>query len=501
MLKPLSLVSCFLFGLILSPDASITAADNAPNIVLIMVDDMGYGDAGCFNENSQIATPNIDRIAQNGMRFLDAHAAGPLCHMSRYGLMTGRYPFRTNVGRWPNHALIDPGQMTLASMLKQRGYSTAMVGKWHLGFEENGYENPLPGGPVDVGFDSFFGIRASTDIPPYFYIRGDKAVEPPTRAIAASSSEGWSPIQGKFWREGLIAPDLDLQDVLPRFTDESIQVIEQHAAQRAKESEPLFLYLAYPAPHTPWLPSESFVGRSKAGMYGDFMEEVDAMIGKVVESLRENEMLDDTLLIFTSDNGPTWYEEDVAKFDHDASGGLRGMKADAWEAGHRVPFVVRWPGKVQAGTSTTRLVCFTDLFSTLASIAGYELQSSDAPDSFGFSDELFQASGTLDERAKDERAEVAAKRTSIVMRSGGGFMVFRDGNYKLIDSLGSGGFSSPRKRKAEAGEPPVQLYDLSQDLSESINIASARPDLVEKLKTEMKLIQERGFHRDGSGSE
>ncbi|MEM1068935.1 MAG: sulfatase-like hydrolase/transferase, partial [Planctomycetota bacterium] len=197
----------FLFVLLLSSlTAHALAADSLPNIVFIMVDDMGYGDPGCYNAESKIPTPNIDSLAAEGMRFTDAHAPGPLCHMSRYGLLTGRYPFRTNVGRWPKFALIEPDQMTIASLLSESGYRTAMVGKWHLGFNENGYENPLPGGPVDVGFDSYFGIRASTDIPPYFYIAGDRAVQPPTDRIEARNSEGWTRIQGEFWRAGGIAP-------------------------------------------------------------------------------------------------------------------------------------------------------------------------------------------------------------------------------------------------------------------------------------------------------
>ena len=294
----------------------ILRADN-PNIVIIMVDDMGYGDPGCFNSDSKIKTPHIDSIAKAGMRFTDAHAPGPLCHMSRYGLMTGRYPFRANVGEWRKHPSIDEGQTTIASLLKKRGYRTAMVGKWHLGFEENGYENPLPGGPVDVGFDSYFGIRASTDIPPYFYIRGDKAVQPPTKKIEARATDGWSPIQGEFWREGLIAPDMELKDVLPRFTDEATEVIEDHG--KSEREKPLMLYLAYPAPHTPWLPSPEFAGKSKVSMYGDFVEMVDAMIGRVLTALDEQKMSEDTLLVFTSDNGPVWYEEDVKRFQHDLS--------------------------------------------------------------------------------------------------------------------------------------------------------------------------------------
>jgi len=246
------LLPALLSGLVFS---SASAAGN-PHILVLLVDDMGYGDPGCYNPDSKIPTPNIDGLAREGMRFTDAHAPGPLCHMSRYGLMTGCYPFRTDVGRWPSHALIEPGQTTVPSLLKRQGYRTAMVGKWHLGFEENGYEKPLPGGPVDVGFDSFFGIRASTDIPPYFYIRDRNAVSPPTASIEANNTDGWSPIQGAFWRAGGIAPDLELKDVLPRFTEEAIAIIDGHAAK--KTEQPLMLYLAFPAPHTPWLPSPEF---------------------------------------------------------------------------------------------------------------------------------------------------------------------------------------------------------------------------------------------------
>ena len=343
-----------------------------PHVVIILVDDMGYGDPGCYNPASKIATPHIDSLARDGMRFTDAHAPGPLCHMSRYGLLTGRYPFRTDVKPWRTQPLIAENQTTIASLLKQQGYRTAMVGKWHLGFAEAGYDRPLRGGPIDVGFDSFFGIRASTDIPPYFYIRGDRAVQPPTKKIAANQSEGWSRIQGAFWRAGLIAPNLELADVLPRFTEEAIAVVKDYAAgeRTARTQEPLFLYLAYPAPHTPWLPTSEFAGKSKAGMYGDFAEMVDAMVGRVLSTLDEAQMSEETLLILTSDNGPVWYDADVERLGHDSAGGLRGMKADAWEAGHRMPFLVRWPGKVAPGSTSNQTVCFTDLMATLATITG-----------------------------------------------------------------------------------------------------------------------------------
>ena len=453
----------------------VACAADRPHIVLIMVDDMGYGDPACYNPQSKIRMPNIDGLAAQGMRFTDAHAAGPLCHMSRYGLLTGRYPFRTNVGRGPQHALIEPGQTTLASMLRHQGYHTAMVGKWHLGFEEQGYDQRLPGGPVDVGFESFFGIRASTDIPHYFYIRDAYAVNPPTRPIEANNTPGWSPIQGAFWRAGLIAEDMQLEEVLPRFTAEALAVIEGHR-QRAEE-QPLFLYLAYPAPHTPWLPSEEFAGKSQAGMYGDFAEMVDAQIGQILSALDAAQMSQQTLFIFTSDNGPTWYEQDVERFAHDSAGGLRGMKADAWEAGHRIPFIVRWPGRVAPRTVSSQLIGFTDVLATLASVTDYPRRAEEGPDGIDFSPAL------LDQQFAQPLRQTWA------MHSGSGFRVCRVGPWKLIDGLGSGGFSEPKRVEPQAGQPAVQLYHLGDDPTESHNLAAEQREKVKELLAQMKAIE------------
>ncbi|MEZ6058974.1 MAG: arylsulfatase [Planctomycetaceae bacterium] len=466
----LVLVSSAIFGLA----TGVAADDQRPNVVIILVDDMGYGDPGCYNAESKIPTLNIDSLAAAGMRFTDAHASGPLCHMSRYGLVTGRYPFRTDVSRWARQPLIDDGATTIASLLKSQGYRTAMVGKWHLGFDESqGYERPLPGGPVDVGFDSYFGIRASTDIPPYFYIRDRRAVQPPTNEIAANNSDGWSPIQGAFWRAGGIAPDLELKDVLPRFTDEAIDVIRDHADRQvdAREAQPLMLYLAYPAPHTPWLPSDAFVGTSQADMYGDFAVMVDTMIGRVLRALDSAGMAGNTLVVFASDNGPTWYQKDVERFGHDSSGGLRGMKADAWEAGHRVPFVVRWPGKIQAGSVSDQLVSFVDLLATLAAITDFELPDGAGPDSHDFSAVL------LGTQPADQPV-----RTSLALQSGSGFMTIREGHWKLIEGLGSGGFSQPSRITPGTNDPPSQLYNLKDDPAETTNLYSQNPEVVGNLR-------------------
>ena len=463
-----------------SASTNAMAADKTrPNILLIMVDDMGYGDPGCFNQHSKIPTPNIDALAKSGMRFTDAHAPGPLCHMSRYGLMTGKYPFRTNVGRWGKNPLINPGQVTIASLLKSAGYKTAMVGKWHLGFKEDGYDKPLPGGPVDVGFDSFFGIRASTDIPPYFYIRDRQAVAPPTDKIDARSTEGWSPIQGEFWRAGGIAPKMRLHDVLPRFTDEACNVIKSHDGE-----DPLMLYVAFPAPHTPWLPDEPFQGKSGAGMYGDFAMMVDAMIGRILKQLDEAKMTENTMVIFTSDNGPVWYENDVKRFDHDSSGGLRGMKADAWECGHRMPFIVRWPDVVYPNSLSKKLISFCDLLATFDEMVSADVykkpdETEVGPDSYSFLAELI---GTPPK---------TPQRQNLVLKSGRGLMTIRRGNWKLIDGKGSGGFSGKGDQDALAG----QLYDLESDSGETNNLYDQKADLVQALRAEMNQIVKAGHSR------
>jgi arylsulfatase A len=462
-----------------------TAKD--PNVLLILVDDMGYGDLKSFNAASNIPTPHLDQLAREGMLFTDAHAAGSLCHPSRYGLITGQLPFRIDYSRWPQHALIEPDRMTIASLLQGQGYRTAMVGKWHLGFNENGYENPLPGGPVDVGFDTFFGIRASTDIPPYFYIDGNRALVPPGDEIGANfSDEPWTRIQGAFWREGGIAPNLQLETVLPRFTDEAVGVIRDHA--RSKSAAPLFLYLAYPAPHTPWLPSEAFRGRTN-NLYGDFMAMVDHMIGRVLIALEESGLQEETLVIFSSDNGPVWYDKDTVAFGHDSMGGLRGMKGDAYEGGHRMPFIVRWPGKVKPGSTSARLISFTDVMATLAAVTGQTLPPAQGPDSFSFLPAL--------------TGEAAESRAPLVLVSARGHYSLRAGKWKYIDGLGSGGFSDGfdkayRSRQPGPNDPTAQLYDLESDPGETTNLWSDAPEVVQKMAAELERLRQTAQSRPTS---
>ena len=448
-----------------------------PNIVIILADDMGYGDLKSYNPDSKIPTPHLDQLAAQGMRFTDAHASGPLCHPSRYGLLTGRFPFRTDTSRWPEHALIEPGQMTIASLLRDAGYRSAMVGKWHLGFDENGYDRRLPGGPVDVGFDTFFGIRASTDIPPYFYIDGDRALVPPIDHIDSNNTDGWTHIQGAFWRGGGIAPNMQLEDVLPRFTDEAVGVIREHS--RLRPNQPLFLYLAFPAPHTPWLPTAAFQGTSGASMYGDFTVMVDHMIGRVLQALEDTALAGDTLVIFSSDNGPVWYDEDIERFGHDSSGGLAGMKADAYEGGHRMPFIVRWPGLVEPGSVSGQTIAFTDVLATFADITDRELQDGQGPDSFNF---LPALRGVEDPDA--------TAHGPIVLRAGRGITTIRSGKWKYIDGPGGGGFSDrdPARTRRTPNTPQStgpQLYDMERDPGETRNVIAEYRAVAERLDREL----------------
>jgi len=275
--------------------ASSACAAEKPNIVVILADDMGYGDCSANNPESKISTLNIDRLATEGMRFTDAHSGGSSCIPSRYALITGRFAVRASMAL-AKGPLIEEGRMTVPSLLREHGYATAMVGKWHLGFDPSlqnkkapaDYSNPLRGDPVDRGFDSFFGMHASLDPPPYFYIRDRRPVLPPTDDVSASSSvggpKGWNNIQGAFWREGKMAPDLQFDQVTPRFFDEAVNVIQKHRVDKKDNS--LFLYLALPSPHTPWLPLEEFRGKSSAGLDGDFVLQVDAGVGRVLQALK-----------------------------------------------------------------------------------------------------------------------------------------------------------------------------------------------------------------------
>ena len=454
-----------------------------PNIVFVLADDLGWGDLDSYNSFSAIPTPNANRLAREGMRFTDMHASSAVCTPSRYSILTGRYCWRTKLnglggvlwGYSPN--LIEPGRMTVASMLKADGYYTAGVGKWHLGLgdkQKTDYTKPLDPGPVDHGFDYYFGIPASLDMEPYLYFENNHVVEQPTSSTAGSKS-----LRGVFWRPGPIAPDFVMDQVLPTVTEKAVNIIHNRAAN---PSQPFFLYVALPSPHTPWLPLKQYQGKSRAGRYGDYVVETDAMLGKIMQALKETGVADNTLLIFTSDNGADWKPEDIAQFEHRANAEWRGEKADIWEAGHRIPFIARWPGHIKPNSISNELGSLTDFTATVAAIDGISLPHNAAEDSFDLLPALL---------GKNDKPI----RNTIVDESSDGMLTIRQGNWKLEEGLGSGGFSFPVRVEPAPGGPAGQLYDLASDPHEMHNLYQERPEIVQRLSKLLESYQKQGYTR------
>jgi len=446
-----------------------------PNIIFILADDMGYGDPQCLNPESQIPTPNMNRLAEEGMIFTDAHSGSAVCTPTRYGVLTGRYSWRTHLKSgvlWGySPMLIDPQRMTVASLLKKCDYRTACVGKWHLGLgddEETDYSGPLHPGPVDVGFDYFFGIPASLDMIPYVYVENDHVVEPPTETVE-EKREG-----GVFWRGGPIAPNFEFEDVLPTLTEKAVGFIDDCANE--SPDQPFFLYFPISAPHTPWVPTEEFRGKSGAGLYGDFVHQVDHTIGQVLEALDRHNLADNTLVILSSDNGAD--ERFIEAEDHDANHIYRGQKSDAWDGGHRIPFIARWPEHVKAGSECSKTICLNDLLLTCAAIIDEPVPEVAGEDSYNILPYL------LDETDR-------SIREATVHHSVNGTFAIRKGQWKLIFTCGSGGWTKP-EADCEPRDPKWQLYDMKNDVREQHNLYNERQDIVQELDALLKRYKERG---------
>jgi len=463
---------------------------NKPNIVYILADDMGYGDVSCLNENSKIRTANIDRLAEEGMRFTDAHASSAVCTPSRYSILTGRYNWRSRLKEGVTFGydgpIIEPGRMTVASLLKEHGYATACLGKWHLGWtwprksqvnEDVDYSRPIADGPTSVGFDYFFGISASLDMPPYVWVRNDLPTAIPDRICQSSSGKA-------FWREGPIAPDFRHGDVLPTLTGKALQWIHDCAERRT----PFFLYFPLPAPHTPILPTPEFQGKSGTNAYGDFCLQVDDVVGQIMAALDRLGLRNDTIVIFTSDNGcsPMADFKELAACGHFPSYVFRGHKADIYEGGHRIPLVIRWPARIRPGSRTDETVCLVDLLATCADLLGVDLPDNSGEDSVSNLPVWYGAS--LDRSVRE----------ATVHHSMDGSLSIRKGNWKLEMCPGSGGWSYPRPGKECEGLPPVQLYDLSADIGERRNMYGDRPQVVEELKELLTMYVENGRSTPGA---
>jgi arylsulfatase A-like enzyme len=457
-----------------------------PNIVVILADDMGVGDIRAYNDNCKVPTPNLDRLAEQGVRMNDAHSPSAVCTPTRYGLLTGRYCWRTRVKAWvldgEGRDLIE-GQQTAAGMLRESGYQTACVGKWHLGLGE--FDAAEPGkkavfspdsraqhtaGPHTAGFDYSYIIPASLDFEPYVYLENGQQTEPLSSRTEGSKHRRQG--GGGFWRAGRATPEFDFYDVLPNFTRRSADWVRA----AGKKGDPFFLYMPLNAPHTPWMPTEDFQGASDAGFYGDFVAQVDHTVGEIMRAVEEAGQTDNTLFIFTSDNGSHWLTSEIEELNHDAHLGRRGMKADIHEGGHRVPFIARWPGEIPAGESSEALVGLNDLFATFAEIIGHRSSDTEGPDSVSFLTSLRAPTNT-------------GSRDHLIHHSGDGMFAIRMGRFKLIEGLGSGGFTNPKRPKAKEGEPPYQLYNLASDPAEEINLAARRPELVEQMLAKLRETQ------------
>lgn len=490
------LISLVLFlTYVRSEGQPVRQGQDRPNIVFIMADDMGYGDIQALNPDSKIATPNLDRLAREGMTFTDAHSPSAVCTPTRYGVLTGRYCWRSSLTRGVlngyGEPLIEPGRDTVASALRREGYTTAVIGKWHLGlgFQKTGGEwdwsKKLDYSPVDVGFDYSYVIPASLDFPPYVYVEGHEITGEPDRVQPARSFPA-------FLRKGELGSDFSIVDSLDQLAAKCSIYIEENA----KKDQPFFLYFPLTAPHKPALPHPRYVGKSGLGPYGDFVLQVDETVGKVLDTIDETGIADNTLVVYTSDNGSYMYRyQDANKPDHvaddsvqgyyegnhTANGVLRGTKADIWEAGHRVPFLVRWPAQVKAGSSTGKTITHTDFFATAVSIAGGEIPDPKeaAQDSFDFSPLLYGQ-------------EKGWKRAPVIHHSSGAMFAIRDGDWKLILGNGSGGREKPSGKRFDR---PWQLYNLKDDLSERTDVYRENPEIAQTLELKALEIMSNGRSR------
>ena len=502
-MKPL-----FTFGITLATFfAAISSRADTPNIVVLYADDLGYGDVQCYNPGrGKIPTPHIDKLASQGMRFTDGHSSSGVCTPSRYTLLTGRYHWRSRlqsgiVGLW-GAPLITPDRLTIGGLAKQHGYRTACIGKWHLGwdwpipkdrtklFRDNEgnkeevvatdahravwkevFSKPIDGGPTAVGFDEYFG----TDVPnwpPYCFIEQDRTVGIPSEFLSAELLKNHQASN-----QGPALEGWTLEPILPALGERAARFIEREA----KTPEPFLLYLPFTAPHTPLAVNEEWKGKSGLGTYADFVMETDAVVGRVLEALEKSGAAQNTLVVLTSDNGCAGYigAAQLEKQGHHPSGPLRGYKADAWEGGHRVPFIVRWPGVVSAGSTCDHLVHQADLMRTFADVLGAELPDSAGEDSFSLMPLL---------KGGDQPIREHAVSTSI-----SGTPAVRLGAWKYIPAPGSGGWS-----KGADQSQPVQLYDLATDIGESKNLAAQHPERVEAMKALLEKLITRGRSTPGA---
>jgi arylsulfatase A len=458
--------------------------DRLPNIVYIMADDMGYGDLGCYGA-TKIPTPYMDQLADEGVRFTDAHSSSAVCTPSRYSVLTGRFCWRTRL-KWGvnggfSRPLIDPARLTVAGMLKEHGYATAAVGKWHVGLDfqfddvskadpetwsDQGhwdYTKPILNGPTTLGFDYFFGIAGSLDMAPYCHIENDRTVGIPSVPKTPMNAQQQPGFMTPGWED-------DQVDII--HLDKALAWIRK--THEADAEQPFFLYLTPSAPHRPCMADPAHQGRSDAGPRGDMVTIVDDMVGGVMNLLDELGLADNTLIMVTSDNGAQPYDVDGNTYGHKSCGDLRGYKTNIWDGGHREPLVARWPAKIAAGSTCDDLVCLSDFMATCAQIVGADLPDSAAEDSISFLPSLL--------------AEDHEPRPALAHHSGSGVFALRKGDWKLILGRGSGCWEFPNLTQKQTDGFPGQLYNMRDDVRETTNLYGERPDIVEELTADLDKI-------------
>ncbi|MBT5814733.1 MAG: arylsulfatase [Opitutales bacterium] len=477
---------------------TVSAESSPPNIIYILADDMGYGDVKAFNPDCQFPTPNLDRMADEGMLFADAHTNSSVCTPTRYGILTGRYAWRTEKksGVTQGHStdLIAPDQETVASLLKRQGYSTACFGKWHLGMQWSAKDGEdacasdgknvdihasIKQGPLDRGFDYYFGISASLNMPPHAFIENRKVLgdlfyaadrDEIKEAGLAGAKPGW------------VSKEFRQDQVLPELAQRAARWIE------AINQKPFFLYMPLNAPHSPIVPNDRFKGKSGIGDYGDFCMEVDWAVGQILDTVDRLGIANNTLIIFTADNGcsPTAKFEKLHEQGHYPSYIYRGLKGSLWEAGHRVPFIARWPQTTPAGSRNDQLICVTDMIATVAEILAIDLPDETGEDSVSFLDAL---------KGKEKPDE---SRGGIVHHSDSGWFSIRDSKWKLVlHEAGGTRRSNPADQPLEK-PARIQLFNLEEDPSETTNLQALHPEKAVSLQRQLARFIQDGRSTSGS---
>lgn len=479
-MKPLYLLTVIV--ILFSSCSTKPKTPEKPNVIIILADDMGYGDVQALNDSSKIATPNLNRLADEGITFTDAHTPSAVCTPTRYGLLTGRYCWRSSLKRGVINGygapLIEKDRPTIASLLQSAGYSTAIVGKWHLGlgFQKDTLGNfdfakQLDYSPNDAGFDYSYVIPASLDFPPYVYVENKDITEYPSEPVEKNQFPA-------YWRKGERSPQFIMEETLDHLLGKATDYIEQNADR----DNPFMLYFPLTAPHKPVLPHQRFKGATELGPYGDFVHQVDYTVGEVLNKLDEMKIADNTIVIYTSDNGSFMYrfyayvedhvdDESIQGYSqnkHTSNGIFRGTKADIWEAGHHVPFFVRWPDHFKGGREIGNTICLTDIYSTLADVLKLQPDSGSREDSYSFR-ELFYENGS------------SYSRPPVIHHSGGGMFAIRKGDWKLVLGNGSGGREQP---KGKPFQEPYQLYNLQEDPGETNDVISEYPKIAAELEKE-----------------